>query len=194
MRFFSIFFLWASGFLFVESCAESGAADHPPPAGDKDLTIGDSLFATPAQERLKKELALARNLARTIEQLNGVEAARVHLSLTSESILDRDAPKESQAAIVVTRGKGSRLSEQTIRDLAVAAVPRLEPNRVRVFLNEASPPPLKLIMVGPIEVAASSAFMARFCLGGLLLLSIGLAIGLIIAGIKIRRLRTRQRE
>lgn len=184
-------FLLFANALVLTFCGESQIDDQSPQRTNEHLTIGNSLVPGPSEQRLKREFAYAHDLAETIEQLDGVESARVHLSLAAESILDANAPKQSKAAIVVHSTRGGAVSEQVIRQLAVAAVAGLEPSQVSVFLTTSTTSPQRTVLIGPIEVVTSSAFKARICLGGLLVLSLGLAIGLIIAGMKIRRLRER---
>ena len=78
------------------------------------------------------ERALARELAKTLESMNGVARARVHLTLPDDSLLsrDREAPGEALVLMVV-KGEGAPSPEWVagivgvILSLALEVVPGL---------------------------------------------------------------------
>ncbi|MCP4599694.1 MAG: hypothetical protein GY847_04005 [Proteobacteria bacterium] len=168
-----------------------GSSQKEPPG--MEALLGDSFLPSPSEEQLKKEHALAAELARTIERLDGVDEARVHLNLADRSLLARDRRTDSRAAILIRRGHKTGLDETEVRSLAAAAISGLEPDKVKVFFSGPSKPPISTIFIGPIEVAESSAVALKLCLGSLLGLCLILALTLVVAGLKLRGLRRSKR-
>jgi type III secretory pathway lipoprotein EscJ len=176
------------------SCTGTNICADERKAGDEqpgiEQLLGGSLLPSPGDERLRREHALAGELARTLEQLKGVLRARVHLSLADKSILSRRKISESSAAILIRRDEqdgGPELEE--IRSLIVAAVPGLSKSRIEVFFTGSPSATYKTVFVGPIEVVESSATAARWCIGVLLVLCLILGLGLVLAGLTIRERR-----
>lgn len=106
-------------------------------------TVGFELFnksdmgLTDFAQKINYQRALQGELERTIMTLDGVDAARVHLSLGEDRIFrdDRVPPK---ASITVRMRGGARLQDnaaQGIQRLVAAAVPNLETSNV-VILDE----------------------------------------------------------
>ncbi|MDD5309886.1 MAG: hypothetical protein PHU25_21425 [Deltaproteobacteria bacterium] len=186
----ALLFVIAALAVVPAACASPDSLGGPAVAGrDRDDRPGSSFLPSPDEERLLRERTYARDLARTIGELPGVESARVHLSLADRSILSSDRSAASTAALVVRRARGEGPSEERLKAIAAAAVPGLTAAKVSVFLSDAGAAPEKTVFVGPIEVAASSAWKARACLGGLLGACAVLAAGLVWAGFRLRRSR-----
>jgi flagellar M-ring protein FliF len=76
-----------------------------------------TLFSTPAQERERLKVILEGELAKTIESLDSVQAARVHITFGSNSpfVQDRTPPT---ASISVTESNGTPLSTDQARAIA----------------------------------------------------------------------------
>ncbi|WP_075218131.1 flagellar basal-body MS-ring/collar protein FliF [Mongoliimonas terrestris] len=93
----------------------------------------DGLGLTSFMQELTRGRALEGELARTIQTLNGVKAARVHLVLPERGTFRTD--RQMPSASVVIRGAGLDTTEATraIRLLVSAAVPGLTPDRVTVL-------------------------------------------------------------
>ena len=152
--------------------------------------FGSSLFKSQAEEKALLENAAGSRLAETIENLPGVEKARVHLSLATDSIFARPGEKESKAAILVQTIQTERTpSEGEIRKLVAASVAGLTPDQITIFLSPPKKTERKTVYIGPVEVVESSAPKARLFVGGLLILCIVMAVCLILAGIRIRALK-----
>ncbi|MDO6691717.1 flagellar basal-body MS-ring/collar protein FliF [Aliiglaciecola sp. 3_MG-2023] len=84
------------------------------------------------KERLKH--AREQQIARTIEEINGVKRAKVLLALPVENVFAR-REKKASATVVVTSGRGSSLSNEevdAIIDIVGSAVQGMEPSRVTV--------------------------------------------------------------
>lgn len=85
-------------------------------------------------ERVNYERALEGELERTIETINGIESARVHLALPQESLFS--SQEQPAKAAVVLRLKSGRLSQDTlfgIQHLVASAVRELSPTDVSII-------------------------------------------------------------
>lgn len=91
--------------------------------------------ASSLQEQQRFQRALEIDLARSIQKLEAVELARVHLALPKVSPFLRDAPPAT-AAVLVRLRPGSQLDADqvtTIQTLVAAGVPRLKRSEVQVL-------------------------------------------------------------
>lgn len=91
--------------------------------------------ASSLQEQQRFQRALEIDLARSIQKLEAVELARVHLALPKVSPFLRDAPPAT-AAVLVRLRPGSQLDAgqvATIQTLVAAGVPRLKRAEVQVL-------------------------------------------------------------
>ncbi|MDZ7593762.1 MAG: flagellar basal-body MS-ring/collar protein FliF [Thiobacillus sp.] len=91
--------------------------------------------ASSLQEQQRFQRALEIDLARSIQKLEAVELARVHLALPKVSPFLRDAPPAT-AAVLVRLRPGSQLDAgqvTTIQTLVAAGVPRLKRAEVQVL-------------------------------------------------------------
>jgi flagellar M-ring protein FliF len=91
--------------------------------------------ASSLQEQQRFQRALEIDLARSIQTLEAVELARVHLALPKVSPFLRDAPPAT-AAVLVRLRPGARLSTEqvtTIQTLVAASVPRMKRSDVQVL-------------------------------------------------------------
>jgi flagellar M-ring protein FliF len=95
------------------------------------------LGLTDFAQKINYQRALQGELERTIMTLDGVDTARVHLSL-GEDRLFRDDQVAPKASVTIRMTKGRHLSEGTslgVRRLVAAAVPKLDASDV-VILDE----------------------------------------------------------
>lgn len=84
------------------------------------------------KERLKH--AREQQIARTIEEINGVSRAKVLLVMPKENVFAR-REKKASATVVLTSSRGSVLSSEevdSIVDIVASAVQGMEPDRVTV--------------------------------------------------------------
>lgn len=97
---------------------------------DETSGIGMNSF----MQRVNRLRALEGELARSIQSLDGVDSARVHVVLPEREAFSRDAP-EPTASVIVRRTGGGRISRNeaiAIRSLVSSAVPDLDPGAVVV--------------------------------------------------------------
>ena len=103
--------------------------------GGADILMQDSGFGVSQRmetERLKYSREI--QLGRTIEELNSITRARVHLAIPKENIFARHTKKPS-ATVVMTLKSGKMLSEEEIDsvvDIVASAVQGLDPTKVTV--------------------------------------------------------------
>lgn len=93
-----------------------------------------SFGATDFERRVGYLRALQGELTRTILEIEGVEAARVHLNLPEESVFVRER-KEPSAAVLLQMRPGATLDASQVRGIAhlvSASVEGLSPERVTV--------------------------------------------------------------
>ena len=100
-----------------------------------ELFNSSSIGLTEFAQRINLQRALQGELTRTIMSIEGVESARVHLSLGEQSIFrgDRQPPR---ASVAVRTLVGRRLNANAVRGiqrLVAGAVPELEPGNVAVL-------------------------------------------------------------
>ena len=91
--------------------------------------------ASSLQEQQRYQRALEIDLARSIQALDAIELARVHLALPKVSPFLRDAPPAT-AAVLVRLRSGAQLSDEqvaTIQTLVAAGVPRMKRAEVQVL-------------------------------------------------------------
>ncbi len=94
-----------------------------------------SLGLTSFMQQVNRVRALEGELARTIQSLEAVKAARVHLVLSERDAFTRERTDPS-ASVVVRVKRGGALGQaqaRTIRHLVAAAVPGLELSKVTVL-------------------------------------------------------------
>ncbi|MEW5966476.1 MAG: flagellar basal-body MS-ring/collar protein FliF [Pseudomonadota bacterium] len=94
-----------------------------------------SFGASSLQEQQRFQRALEQDLARSIQQLEAVELARVHLALPRVSPFLRNTPSATAAVLVRLRPGATLSAEQvtTIRILVAASVPRMQRAEVQVL-------------------------------------------------------------
>ena len=94
-----------------------------------------SFGASSLQEQQRYQHALEIDLARSMQKLQGIELARVHLALPRVSPFLRDAPPAT-AAVLLRLRPGARLSAAqvgSIQTMVAASVPRLKRTEVQVL-------------------------------------------------------------
>jgi len=93
----------------------------------------DPLGTTSFMQKINHRRAIEGELARSIESINTVREARVHLVMPERALFAQEQTPPS--ASVVLRTKGGRLNTQqirSIRQLIAASVPDLGPERISV--------------------------------------------------------------
>ena len=116
------------------------------PQGLGEVFGAGGVVPTPVEERARWLHALSGELARSVEALDGVVEARVHLGLPADDPLHAGARPAPRAAVLVKCRPAScealRLLEPGLRSLVAGAAEGLSPEAVAVVIAEAAPPPL----------------------------------------------------
>lgn len=92
-----------------------------------------SLGLTSFMQEITRVRALEGEIARTIQAIRGVKAARVHIVLAEKGSFRRDDQKPSASVVIRAEGGFAAESAQSIRQLVSAAVPSLDASAVTVL-------------------------------------------------------------
>ena len=95
-----------------------------------------SLGLTSFMQQVTKVRALEGELVRSIQQLDGIKSARVHLALKSEGALRNRESKPTASVVIRVEGSPREGLASTIRHLVAAAIPGLQPDQVMVSTTE----------------------------------------------------------
>jgi type III secretion protein J len=163
-------------------------AEHLPrheTTGLSEVFNGASLVPTHTEESARLRAALAGELAQTIQSIDGVLTARVHIALADSETRLLDQPTAGPRASVLIRHRGQEppYDAEAITRLVAGAVSGMDPNDVAIVgvPSEGAPAnPARLVSIGPIAVARSSAPGLKLTLGVLLGTNLVLAILLAI--------------
>ena len=110
------------------------ASEHLPSAGvgyeifDKSDSFGTTAFV----QNINQLRALEGELARSIQTIDGIDEARVHLVIPERQIFSRDAQSPSASVVLRTRNTLSRGQVAAIQHLVAAAVASLDSSRVAI--------------------------------------------------------------
>ncbi len=119
----------------VEKLRMDMAAQNLPSAGvgyeifDKSNAFGTSAFV----ERIDELRALQGELTQSIETIDGIEAARVHLVLPHRQIFARNSTPPTASVVLKAENPLRREQVVAIQHLVAAAVAGLKPDRVAVI-------------------------------------------------------------
>jgi len=92
-----------------------------------------SLGLTSFMQEVTRVRAIEGELARTIQMMRGVKAARVHIVLGDEGSFRRERQPPSASVIVRTDGADDRMTGQAVRHLVASAVPNMKTDQVTVL-------------------------------------------------------------
>ncbi|KMO43154.1 flagellar M-ring protein FliF [Methylobacterium variabile] len=92
-----------------------------------------SLGMTSFMQEVTRVRALEGEIARTIQGMKGVRAARVHIVLPDRGSFRRDQQAPSASVVVRTEPADDRSGAQAIRQLVASAIPGMRPDRVTVI-------------------------------------------------------------
>ncbi|OHV83139.1 flagellar basal-body MS-ring/collar protein FliF [Mesorhizobium sp. ORS 3428] len=92
-----------------------------------------SLGLTSFMQQITRVRALEGEIARTIQSIAGVKAARVHIVMSERANFRRDEQQPSASVVIRYAGDDAEKSAQSIRHLVAAAVPGLSADKVTVL-------------------------------------------------------------
>ncbi len=150
------------------------------PAGVLEAVGKGALVPSEAAEHAQLVAGMAGDLERSLEGVEGVLSARVHLNVPAPSPLRDTAPPRGSASVLVThRGSTPPISADSVQRLVAGGVAGLLPTDVAVVLVSRATPAQKpdngLGHVGPIAVARTSMRLLQGALVALVALVAALA-------------------
>ncbi|MCK9908093.1 flagellar M-ring protein FliF [Microbacteriaceae bacterium K1510] len=92
-----------------------------------------SLGLTSFMQEITRVRALEGEIARTIQVMKGVKAARVHIVMPARGSFRREELKPSASVVIRTEGPAEPKTARSIRHLVAAAVPGMAPDKVTVL-------------------------------------------------------------
>lgn len=92
-----------------------------------------SLGLTSFMQEVTRVRAIEGELARTIQMMRGIKAARVHIVMSDEGSFRRERQPPSASVIIRTDGADDRMVGQAIRHLVAAAIPNMKADEVTVL-------------------------------------------------------------
>ncbi|HWM62125.1 MAG TPA: flagellar basal-body MS-ring/collar protein FliF, partial [Rhizomicrobium sp.] len=110
------------------------AQDNLPAAGvgyeifDKSDAFGTTAFV----QNINHQRALEGELSRSMQTIEGIQAARVHLVIPERQVFSRDDQQPSASVVLKTAGRMDRGQVQAIQHLVAAAVAGLSADRVAI--------------------------------------------------------------
>ena len=167
---------------------------RPKPAGVLEAMDKGALVPSQTAEHAQLVRGTAGEIERTLQGIDGILAARVHLNLPDRDPL-RDAPpaKATASVLIEHRGTTPPIGAEAIQRLIAGGVQGLAPVDVAVVMvpRTAMPQPKEsqLAHVGPIAVGKGSARTLQMVLGGLVLAVALLAIVTLVLYSRLARAR-----
>jgi flagellar M-ring protein FliF len=114
-----------------------------------------SLGLTSFMQEITRVRALEGEIARTIQTMKGVKAARVHIVLPDRGSFRREQQPASASVVVRTEPADDMSSAQAIRHLVAAAIPGMKADKVTVLNTDGM-----LLMAGDDGANAATGRMA----------------------------------
>ena len=112
--------------------AEKGLPGSPNAGYELFDKLG-ALGLTSFMQEVTRVRALEGELARTIQYLKGVRAARVHLFLPDQNALRTNKQTPTASVVIRTDVAGDATAAPAIRHLVAAAIPDMKPDEVQVI-------------------------------------------------------------
>jgi type III secretion protein J len=180
-----------------EAAAAAGVLEQEALPGHENPGILQSLgTGSMVPSRLSEHARLLSGISGELEQslqaVDGVVSARVHLASPERNPLDDEAPSKPSASVLIRhRGAAPPLATSDVQRLVAGAVPGLVPADVSVVSSpapsSARPADKELRRVGPITVTRASLSPLRFVAGGAVLLNLALLAAVLLLWFKVRR-------
>ncbi|CAN5560299.1 type III secretion inner membrane ring lipoprotein SctJ [soil metagenome] len=103
----------------------------------------DGLVSTPVEERVRFVYGVSQELSETLQRMDGVVAARVHIVMPQSDPM-ANAPKPASASVFIKHRAGMSPGTYTaaVKNLVAHSVEGLSYDAVSVVFVEAEPPPL----------------------------------------------------
>jgi len=151
-----------------------------------------SMVPSRLAEHARLLAGIAGELEQSLQAVDGVVSARVHLAAPDKSPLDEQEPSKPSASVLIRhRGAAPPLATSDVQRLVAGAVPGLAAADVSVVSTpapaSARPADKELRRVGPITVTRASLSPLRLMAGGVVLLNLALLAAVLMLWSKVRR-------
>ncbi len=158
-----------------------------------------SLVPTATEERARMTAALSGELAQSIESIDGVLDARVHIALPQAQAFGLDAPRPRARASVMVRYRGATApyDDPSIQRLVAGAIEDMALEDVAIVGVPSAPAPeseRQLAQLGPFSVSRGSATGVKAAFATLLGTNLFLALGLALSFVRAGRIRREAEE
>jgi type III secretion protein J len=180
-----------------EAAAAAGVLAQEAVPGRENPGILQSLGSgSMVPSRLAEHARLLSGIAGELEQslqgVDGVVSARVHLAAPERSPLEDAAPTKPSASVLLRhRGAAAPLAASDVQRLVAGAVPGLSPTDVSVVATpapiSARLPERELRHVGPITVTRASLSPLRLVAAAAVALNLALLAAVLLLWSKVRR-------
>ncbi len=176
----------AAGVLSRES-----VPSHEAPGILQSLGQG-SMVPSRLAEHARLLSGISGELEHSLQAIDGVVSARVHLAAPEHNPLDDGEPRRPSASVLVRhRGSAPPIATSDVQRLVAGAVPGLLPADVSVVSSpapaRARPIDKELRRVGPITVTRASLSPLRLVAGGAVVLNLALLVAVLLLWSKVRR-------
>ena len=167
---------------------------RPKPAGVLDAMDKGALVPSRAAEHAQYIAGLSGDLERTLEGIDGVLSARVHLNVPDPDPLRENPNAHGTASVLVEhRGTNPPIAVTDVQQIVAGGVSSLAPAAVAVIMIPRGAVPgsegLPLAHVGPIAVARTSMRALQIALMGLMALVAVLAGATLVLYARLARMR-----
>jgi type III secretion system YscJ/HrcJ family lipoprotein len=152
---------------------------RPPSPGFDEIVGDDSIVPSASRERMKETIARGREIARTLESVEGVVQASVLLAPAEPPMPGQEPAAPGTASALIKVADKHRLSTEEVRRLVAGAVPGVEPEGVTVVLTPAGEPAIRRVewvRLGPFVVKPSSRTPLAAVLAAMALTNVALAV------------------
>lgn len=165
-----------------------------PPVGVLDAVGKGALVPSEAAEHAQLIAGMAGDLERSLEQIEGIVGARVHLNVPPPSPLHDVAPAHGSASVLLEhRGSTPPLSADSVQRFVAGGVAGLLPTDVSVVMVSRPAPASQaggeMGHVGPIAVARASVRRLQAALAALVAIVALLAGVTLVLSMRLARLR-----
>ncbi len=172
---------------------------RPRPAGVLDSMDKGALVPSQAAEHAQYVAGVSGDLEKTLESVDGVLGARVHLNMPSPDPLREGAPAKTTASVPVAhRGSTPPITTEAVQKLVAGGVSGLAAMDVSVVMVSRAAPAARgeaqLAHVGPIAVARGSVRMLQLTLGAMVVLVAALAFAALMFWVRLGRARAQGEE
>jgi type III secretion protein J len=153
---------------------------------------GNSMVPSRLSEHARLLSGISGELEQSLQAVDGVVSARVHLAVPERSPLEEPDPSRPSASVLIRhRGASPPLATSDVQRLVAGAVPGLANHDVSVVSSpapaSARPADKELRRVGPITVTRASLSPLRLVAGGAVLLNLALLAAVLLLWTKVRR-------